>query len=115
MAVKPITPDEVDKTKVIPSFVIDAFNYLINKRFSEKGINNGVAIVYQNEIISEIILRAADPAIKVHFGPVNEGRIFQEGWLNVEDMYRKAGWQVKYDRPVAYAGENYEPFFEFTK
>jgi len=39
--------------------------------------------------------------------------VFDKGWLNIEPMYRAAGWKVVYDKP-AY-NESYEPTFTFTK
>ena len=36
--------------------------------------------------------------------------IFKKGWLNVEEMYREAGWQVTYDRP-AYNETGYAYFY----
>ena len=39
-------------------------------------------------------------------------KICEEGWLDVEDVYRKAGWEVIYDAP-GYNESFYEPSFEF--
>ncbi len=39
--------------------------------------------------------------------------VFAKGWLEVEDIYRKAGWKVKYDKP-AYS-ENYPATFKFER
>lgn len=39
--------------------------------------------------------------------------IFDKHWLDIEDTYRKAGWNVEYDKP-GYC-ENYDAYFVFSK
>lgn len=38
--------------------------------------------------------------------------IFDNGWLDFEDIYTKQGWKVKYEQP-AYC-ESFKAFFEFS-
>jgi hypothetical protein len=110
--IKPITPDEVVKVvihkakAVIPEYVFEAFNYLISKNFG-----NGSATVMQNEVIDRIISK-----VNVHrhqSRAITPEYLVDNHFLDVEDVYREAGWQVEYDKP-AYC-ETYEASFKFTK
>lgn len=96
--VAPIKPGEVAKQKQesFPSQVLEAFNQLITEKF-----NNTYAIVKQDDVV----------ALMVKNG-LNQREIYDKGWLNVEDIYRKAGWKVEYDKP-AY-NESYPATFTFS-
>jgi hypothetical protein len=101
--IKPITPNEVVSHKtnvVIPDYVFEAFNYLISKNF-----RNGSATIKQNEVIERII--------SAHSETITREYLFDNHFLDVEDVYREAGWRVEYDKP-AYC-ETYEASFKFTK
>ncbi len=91
----PIKPTEVKD--LIPEFVYDAFNKLIQKNMRGK-----TSKVYQRDIVREIMSR----------NNISEQEIFSQNYLDVEDVYRSAGWVVSYDKP-AY-NESSEPYFEFT-
>jgi hypothetical protein len=105
--IKPITPNEVVSHKakaVIPDYVFEAFNFLISKKF-----NNGSATILQKEVVERILSEAnrhRDP-------PITSQYLFDNHFLDVEDVYREAGWVVEYDKP-AYC-ETYEASFKFTK
>ena len=47
------------------------------------------------------------------FMDITRDEVLRQKLLDVEPLYRKAGWQVEYDKH-AYC-ENYEPFFIFSK
>jgi hypothetical protein len=94
--IKPIRPSEVDKTTVIPEAVIEAFNELITKNYL-----NGFSKVEVSEVCRLISEKMA----------INQSQV-NSLWLNVEDIYRKAGWLVVYDAPGY--NENYVAFFTFT-
>jgi hypothetical protein len=96
-AVKPITPDEVveRKKETIPDIVFEVFNYLIAENF-----NGHSATILQKEV---------DALLKKK--KVNVDEAYKRHWLDVEDIYRGAGWDVAYDKP-AY-NETYEASFEF--
>lgn len=98
---KPITPGEVSKKKAadMPDQVIEAFNELIAKHWDGKASS-----FKQTEIVDLIVSRME----------VRRGAVFDNGWLNVEELYEKAGWEVDYDQP-GWADEHYEPVFTFTK
>jgi len=100
--IKPITPNEVVSHKahvVIPDYVFEAFNYLISKNF-----RNGSATVTQNEVVKHIIAARHET--------ITSDYLFINHFLDVEDVYREAGWKVEYDKP-AYC-ETYQAVFKFT-
>lgn len=97
---RPIKPSEVPDAKVsrIPDGVFEAFNELIVENWS-----NDRARVNQKDAVERI-------ADKVQ---CLRQDVFDKGWLDVEDIYRKAGWLVEYDKPGY--NESYEAFFIFKK
>lgn len=97
---KPITPGEITPAKAasLPDNVIDVFNELIAAAW-----NGHHAIVKQKDAAREIASRMEVPV----------DHVYQRGWLDVEDIYRKAGWKVEYDKP-AYC-ETYDATFTFKK
>jgi len=99
MSAKPITPKEAAEQKVasIPEAVIEAFNELIAKEFRA-----GTATVLQGDVVQLA-------SSKMGVSPAN----FDYDDLNVEPMYRKAGWKVEYDKPGF--NETYPATFKFTK
>lgn len=96
--VRPVKPREVPakKRKSIPEGAIEAFNELIVQRFDGYS-----AFVKQDDVVRLMVLKGLDQA-----------EIFENEWLDVEEIYRKAGWLVRYDAP-AYC-ETYDAFFVFT-
>jgi hypothetical protein len=101
--VKPISPKEADEKQIanIPDFIIEAANELIA---SNIGDSNSVDI-YQKDIV-ELALKKAPEGM-------TSSEIFKKKWMDIESLFRKAGWTVRYDKP-AYC-ESYEPYFTFTK
>jgi hypothetical protein len=99
--IKPISPDDVVAVKehIIPDYVFEAFNYLIAKNFK-----NEKSVVGQSDVINHILKLKND---------IDKNYIFNNHLLDVEDIYRKEGWNVVYDKP-AYC-ETYEATFTFTK
>jgi hypothetical protein len=98
---KPITPKQASfRTKApIPDEVFDAFNELISEN-----LNAGYAVVRQKDVVARILE-------KLKNSPTVRQDVFDKGWLNIEPMYQKAGWDVKYDKPGY--NEDYEATFEF--
>ena len=94
----PIRPSDVaaPKEATFPPEVIEVFNDLIAKNYS-----GGSATVRQKDAVAEIETRMG----------VDKRRIFAEGWLNVEEVYRAQGWKVEYDKPGY--NESYDAFFVF--
>ena len=95
--IKPVSPNEI--TPLIPDFVINVVNRLLQKKW-----NGTSAIILQETIINEIINDQPN---------ISREEIFDNGWLNFEDIYRKVGWDVEYDKP-GYC-ESYKAYFKFTK
>lgn len=95
--IRPIAPDEVTRHKVeeFPPEVIETSN-----RFIVEKVLNGEALVFQGDVVDDLVLKGLQRA-----------QIFKRGWLNVEDMYREAGWHVEYDKPGY--NESYPASFKF--
>ena len=100
MPVTPITPNEAKdlKNHSIPDEVIQAFNDLIVENLD----TYGSASVKQKAVIDRITKTTN----------ISSTELFSNNWLDVEEVFRKAGWTVKYDRP-AY-NESYDAYFEFS-
>lgn len=96
---KPITPAEIiNKDRTIPDQVIESFNELI-----VENIRCSVARVYQEEVLEKICDKM--PA-------VDRREVINNKWLDIEDLYRSAGWKVDYDKPGY--NENYQAYYTFT-
>lgn len=100
MVVKPIRPEQVVPAKKaeLPDAIFEAFNELIARNF-----NNGSAVV-QQDAVADLI--AAKAGVRVAF-------VFKNHWLDVEDLYREAGWKVVYDKPGF--NESYQATFTFSR
>lgn len=97
---KPITPSEVTagKEATLPDEVISSFNEAISEYW------NGTSSIVRQSYIQELI--AFRLGISVNL-------VIENGYLDVEEIYRNAGWSVTYDKP-AY-NESYQATFEFRK
>ena len=107
--VKPITPDEAarDKINSIPVFVIHAVNQLLTERMNAScHINIG-----QDEIIERAMMIGREH--RTAPGNMTKQIFFQNGWLEIEKIYEKAGWSVTYDKPAF--NESYSACFIFTR
>lgn len=98
----PIKPEDVTnkKLEILPEQVIEAFNESIIENYDP---NTRSARVIQDEIVKKIISKLE---IERHI-------VFEKGYLDIEDIYRKAGWKVEYDKPGY--NETYKAYFVFTK
>lgn len=98
--IEPIKPSEVAglKQKRIPNKVIEAFNEMIADNW--KG---SYARFKKDDVLDKILEK------------INSTRneVYKQNWLDVEDIYRQAGWKVTYDSP-AYC-ETYDATYEFKK
>ena len=104
---KPLSPREA-KDKFDENHapeVIQAINELLVERYS------GRITIKQDEIIEK-----AHAILKKNGGTesmsVYRKRLFEKHKLDIEDVYRKAGWSVVYDKPGY--NEGYSAFFEFS-
>lgn len=94
---RPITPDEVTQLQrdIFPPEVFETFNQMIAEKLLD-----GEAHIRQDDVVEQLAIKGLERAL-----------IFRKGWLNVEEMYREAGWQVRYDKP-AY-NETGDAYFSF--
>lgn len=96
--VEPIRPGDIvgAKTAALPGDVLAVFNILIAKAYS-----GGSAIVKQEELVLALIERGH-----------TRRDVFDNHWLDVEDIYRDAGWMVEYDKPGY--NESYGAYYTFS-
>lgn len=99
MAVTPITPDEAGKAKsqAIPDEVIAAFNDLIAQTYS-----NGRSHFTLERVVALLVTRG--------FTKVD---LYNNHWLDVEPIFRSAGWIVEYDQPGY--NESYDATYTFKR
>lgn len=97
--IKPLSPNEVieEKKKQIPEVVLET----VNKYLGERAVR-GYARIDQDEIVRDLV----DSGL-------NRSDIFRHHWLDFEEIYREVGWNVEYDKPVYWGGDNYPPHFKF--
>lgn len=100
MAISPISPSDVaaHKLSTFPDVVIDTWNKAIAVSW-----NGYSAKIVQTEITDKLasVLNTT------------RSNVFSSGYLEIEDIYRKAGWKVSYDKP-SYC-EDYDAYFTFSK
>lgn len=96
----PITPSQV-REKIEKRIPVDVFD-IVNKLIVAKYVN-GIATVYQEAIIKEIVATTS----------YTREQIFEGKFLDIETYYKNAGWDVVYNKP-AYR-ENFEPYFVFKE
>lgn len=99
MTVKPLSPDELyrEAIKHIPDGVVEAVNELLVTASYGPQI-----IIGQDALVNKLEERG-----------FVRNEIFSKGYLNFEDLYREAGWDVFYDRPGF--NEFYAPFWRFSR
>lgn len=97
--IEPIRPEEIAFKKLIqiPDIVMESFNYFI-----AKGMSEGRSVVWQEDIVSRITGSGH-----------SRHEIFANNWLDVEDIYRNAGWEVGYEKPGY--NETGKAFFSFSR
>lgn len=98
---RPIRPEEVVCTG-IPDNVIEAFNELI-----QENVRGKRAVILQEEIIKRILSKYDDDLL------VTRETIYENDWLDVEDLFKDAGWQIVYDKPSI--DDSYPASFTFIK
>jgi hypothetical protein len=98
---KPVTPKELAGTagQDIPEVVIEAVNNLLKKKFRR----GGPVTLKQEDIVKEIVRLNHE---------LNATTIYENGWLDFEPVFERAGWRVNYDKPGY--NESYPATFEFT-
>lgn len=87
--IKAITKEEVNqdfKNRVFPDFVIQAFNECISESKIKKSDT-----VLQKDVVAKIKSLTKDNELKI-----TSKMIFDNHWLDVEEFYKKAGWDVSF-------------------
>lgn len=81
----PISPREARLVSgaPIPQAVFDVFNELLAARYSS------LIRITQAEVVALLVARNG----------YDRADIFRNGWLDVDQTYRNAGWAVRYDKP----------------
>ena len=109
---KPIAPSDVvsQKQSDFPPEVIERWNRLIAANYS-----GSRAVVKQGDAVDALlqVLSQSPDKFLPQGATFDRSTIYDLGWLEIEDIYRAAGWKVEYDKP-AY-NENYEATFMFRK
>jgi hypothetical protein len=105
---KPITPGEIVHEKAFPSYVIRAFNELIQENYRGRESK-----VLQDDVI-ERILSYANVGAKPEEPILTRAQIFELDYLDIEDMYKEAGWKVDYRKPD-YNENPFPSYFRFKK
>lgn len=99
MMIEPITPDKVERSATKPDEVIDAFNELIQK--------------YWDGDQAKFKLIEAVELISIKLGNIGTRFVYENHYLDIEHIYRQAGWEVYYDKPGY--NESYPPTFTFSR
>jgi len=102
--VKPISPEDIKITSedLIPDEVIEAFNEMIVEKWDD----------YKSYFKQKEIVKTIQAKLKISNKDVEEN-IFNKNYLDVEQMYRELGWDVKYESP-GYR-ESFDESFTFSK
>lgn len=102
MTIKPITPAEAMKQKrtEIPDEIVQIVNDMLVQKLSIANPTSGITL-FQKDILD----RAAEAL------DMTTSEIFARNWMDIEPIFRDAGWDVEYDKP-AY-NESYDAFFAF--
>lgn len=96
--IKPISPDQVNPVK--PDEVIETFNKSVQYHWDgqkAKFLARNVAI--------EIATRMG----------ISESEVLEKHYLDIEEIYHQAGWEVTYTKPDYNEAIPFEPYFVFTK
>lgn len=102
---KPISPQEANDyfQKNIPSFVIDAVNSLISSKFTP---SKSSFILLHSEVKNKILSQ-----MDLYNTQYNAQMIWDDGFMDIEDSYRKYGWDVSYVKKSI--GDTFESHYQF--
>lgn len=108
MELKPFTPADAEKAKKhhMHPIMIDAVNELLGENYNKAGRVK----IYQEDVIQRALQLFKE---RIGGSAITEQNIYDYGWLDFEDIFRNAGWNVQYDRPAYY--ETYKAYYMFTK
>lgn len=96
--IEPITPEEVLKRgKLIPNEVFE----IVNTMLVEKITPSKQIVVYTKDIANLVSKKLG----------ISTDKVFEMHMLDIEDDYRKAGWECVYESPGF--GDTFSAFFRF--
>lgn len=95
-----ITPDEVRKSR--KDYIPEVIFKEINKLLIVENFDGVESKVYQEDIINRVCTGETG---------LTSSKIFEKHYLDIEDIYKDAGWKVTYDKP-GYC-ETYKAYFIF--
>ncbi len=95
--VGPIKPEDV-KVAPIPEEVIHVFNDLIQKHWDGEG-----ATIEQGKVLQVVSLAMG----------ISKDEVLDRNYLNIEEIYREAGWKVIYHSQTSV--DDLLPWFSFSK
>lgn len=85
MSIKPIQPHEISHS--IPGFVIEIFNDILKEKYFGSKIT-----IKQDLVMDKIMAMSANNFTRQD--------VYNQHWLDVEDVFREAGWVVTFDKPA---------------
>jgi hypothetical protein len=101
----PLKPDEVRPLQraAMPEYVFSAVNELLVEKLRGYSVT-----LLQSVVADRILAHAAAAGVEL-----TRQQAYDRGYLDFEDAYREAGWDVVYDRPGY--NETYEANFTFKR
>lgn len=88
--IEPIRPEDIDIT--LPDFVISGANECIKDHYRPE---SKMSKFTQDELINYILERTPSD-----MNNITRETLFKNHWLDIEPLYRDAGWNVYYDKPL---------------
>lgn len=96
--IKPITPRDCEEAVNLPDYVIKGVNELLLAEYRGKE-----ATLKQKDVITSILRYAPED--------ITRQTLFDKHLLDFEYLYKKQGWNVRYDSPCR--DESFEPYYVF--
>lgn len=95
--VKPISPEELGKPKMIPDIVIEVFNTLIARNW-----DGSKAVVFREDVLNYIAMMTG----------MTKSAVLSNRWLDIEDVYSE-NYEVTFFNPDAL--DRFQAYFVFKK
>lgn len=98
---KPITPEKAREIRSgnFPDWIIEAVN-----KFIVKNMRGDLAFTIKQKDIMEEALRLAPDGTRSQ-------TVYDNGWMDIEPLYRENGWTVSYSSPAM--DESWDVYFTF--
>jgi len=98
--VEPIKPKDIinNLTDIIHPAIIKAVNELLKEKYRGSSVS-----IKQKEIVSKALSICSE---------ITRNEIFEKNWMDFESVFRKAGWDVRYNSPDR--DESFDEYFTFS-